>query len=102
MSRLKFTVASLLVAMACVCARAEVAVESADARVVVDEARGEYRVELTKPSWAFAGTIGGAMQSAKQSNGSDALGKFAQVTFEYAAPAKMTGSIRAYREKPIV
>jgi hypothetical protein len=42
------------------------------------------------------------MQATQRSEASDALGKYAQLSFEFTAATKMSGSIRAYQDRALI
>jgi hypothetical protein len=61
---------------------------------------GAYRVTLSDYGWTFAGALGQPARNLALANGTDAVGSWLEITFDYD-PARSSG-IRLYNGSPIV
>jgi hypothetical protein len=57
---------------------------------------GDYDVTFTTPAWRFGGELGTPASNIANSAGSDALGDYSEVSFDYTANTPRHASIRAY------
>ena len=63
---------------------------------------GTYTISAHSPAWTFAGNIGHNLTDITVRTGSDSIGSYQEVTFNYQASSARSGAIRAYDDKPIV
>ncbi|HEV2318139.1 MAG TPA: hypothetical protein VGV18_00200 [Verrucomicrobiae bacterium] len=71
--------------------------------VQADGSNGHYSVEEKNPGWTFEGALGQPLTDLKAISGSDALGAYRGISFQWAnGVVPMSGSIRLYRKLPIV
>jgi hypothetical protein len=88
-------VAALLLLSA---ARPATAQTAAAAEVHVDPS-GQYEVRFTSLAWTFAGDVGRPVKDIRSNDGSDGVGVFHEVDFDYSA---RSSGIRVYRDTPVV
>jgi hypothetical protein len=60
---------------------------------------GRYEVRFTSPAWTFVGDVGRPLKDVRSNDGSDGVGVFHEVDFDYAA---RSSGIRVYRDTPVV
>ena len=71
--------------------------------VRVGETTGNYEVVTRNPAWKFAGHFEVPIANVAASPGSDAIGGFQQITFEWQSEqSPMRGQIRLYDQIPLV
>ncbi len=71
--------------------------------VRVDETTGNYEVVTRNPAWKFAGHFEVPIENVAVSRGSDSIGGFQQITFEWQnEQSPMRGRIRLYDQDPLV
>ena len=63
---------------------------------------GAYTINVLTPAWTFAGNIGHTLTDITVHTGSDTIGTYQEVTFNYQATSPRSGAIRTYDSKPIV
>lgn len=64
---------------------------------------GSYTISTTQPaSWTFNGTIGHTVTSQSNTSGSDVIGAYQEVDFNYTDSVSRSGSIRVYQNTPVV
>jgi len=81
----------------------ETSVAGADGIVLaLDAAAGRYEVRSFRLHWVFAGSLGGAASNLQVHDGADRLGAFRELEFAWPQPSSLKGSIRAYREHPLL
>ena len=68
----------------------------------LDAATGHYTFWVTKPRWNFVGDLGGPAEGVAVSRGSDRLGTFQEVEFQWMPARLLSGSIRLYDARPAV
>jgi hypothetical protein len=66
------------------------------------DTEGPYSVALENPSWTFAGDLERPLQNVIVNEGSDAIGSYKEITFEYDDACQRTGGIRTYADRPVV
>ncbi|MDP9001295.1 MAG: hypothetical protein M3O46_14430 [Myxococcota bacterium] len=79
----------------------------ADAGVMVGttasiDATGKYTIVFQKPAWTFGGSLGVAPTQVMNATGSDGVGAYHEVTFNYSDTSAKTGAIRTYDTTPVV
>ncbi len=62
---------------------------------------GIYQVSFTSPAWVFMGTVSNLANRATDS-GTDAIGSYSEITFNYANAVGHAAGIRIYHNSPIV
>jgi len=72
------------------------------ATVTVDDSSGTYLVALTNPPWELSGNLQQPLQNLKKVGGSDGIGKYTELTFDWPSPVATSAVIRAYSEKPLL
>ena len=70
--------------------------------VELDAATGHYTFWVPKPRWNFAGDLGGPAEGSTLSRGSDRLGTFQEINFQWMPSRLLSGSIRLYDAQPAV
>src|SRR5947209_386403 len=70
--------------------------------VEIDPASGDYHLIRTNPAWSFKGSIGQPLVNTQKQTGSDKLGTFSAVTFDWQADGPKTGEIRTYADRSLV
>jgi len=71
--------------------------------VRVDETTGNYEVVTRNPAWKFAGHFEVPIANVAVSRGSNAIGGFQQIAFEWQSEqSPMRGQIRLYDQNPLV
>lgn len=69
----------------------------------VDADSGVYRIDSAKPAWSFAGSLNVRLQHVATSDGSDELGQYRQIAFDWqSGPGPMSGWVRVYRKEALV
>jgi hypothetical protein len=64
---------------------------------------GNYAVQSALPAWTFGGGIGRPVKKAAPGSGSDSLGQYQRVSFEWMdGLSPMGGEIRLYNDQPLV
>ena len=76
--------------------QAAVSAEGLNGLTVSVDSNGAYDIVLATPAWHFGGDIGSPLRNLAQADGSDALGPYSEVAFDYTADAPRHASIRAY------
>ncbi len=74
----------------------------ADISVVVDAKTGNYNVHSSKLNWTWSGSVGMPLKNLKQEKGTDAMGEFKAVSFEWESNNQYAGNIRWYATSPVV
>lgn len=60
------------------------------------DADGHYRVIFTNPAWTFSGALGVAATNVRHGAGTDAVGAYLAITFDFDDGTARTGDIRVY------
>jgi hypothetical protein len=63
---------------------------------------GNYAIAATNPAWTFAGNVGKPLHNLKTRSGHDRIGEFKETTFDYVDGGPRQGTIRMYRDRPVV
>jgi hypothetical protein len=66
-----------------------------------DDASGRYEITARHPTWKFAGELGQPAQNVVVENGSDRVGAYQEIRFNWRTNVSLTGSIRVYDERPV-
>src|SRR5712691_2816454 len=66
------------------------------------DAQGAYSIASQTPAWTFGGNIGHTLTNIVVHAGSDTIGSYKEITFNYQAGSSRSGGIRTYDKKPIV
>ena len=63
---------------------------------------GSYTVETLNPAWSFGGDVGFPLSNVASSQGSDRLGSYVQLSFDFRSDAPRHAYMRAYLERRAV
>src|SRR5438445_101778 len=63
---------------------------------------GTYLVSVEDPAWAFGGSIGQPLENVLLGPGTDRIGAYDEISFQYREGGRRLGAIRVYLQKPIV
>jgi hypothetical protein len=64
---------------------------------------GAYSIREKNPAWTFKGLMGQPLTDLKTTSGSDALGAYREICFQWTNGAvPMSGNVRLYRKLPVV
>lgn len=83
-------------------ARAETVQNDSGLECQVDAEHGDYQITDEKLNWTIAGSLSKPLDGLKESDGRDGIGAFREIRFKWAEDGKRAGSIRVYRDKPVV
>jgi hypothetical protein len=79
-----------------------VRVESAAGiRAQFDDVSGRYEITARQPGWNFAGELGRPAQNVVVQNGSDRIGAYQEIRFNWRTNVLLAGSIRVYDARPV-
>jgi hypothetical protein len=68
-----------------------------------NEKTGEYRIAAVNPAWNFTGSLDSAPSDTRKSEGSDRIGAFRELTFDWRnGETPLEGTIRLYQDDPLV
>src|SRR6185369_14150475 len=68
----------------------------------VEPNSGNYQITSQNPPWTFSGNLGSPIRNFKTAAGSDPIGPYNELTFEWQADQiPLKGSIRTYKQKPL-
>jgi hypothetical protein len=67
----------------------------------VDVPSGYFRIDYYPCAWRFSGRAGSPLGNLRSQSGSDSLGGFSEVSFDYSGGARR-GTIRVYDRQPVV
>src|SRR3954462_14998533 len=60
---------------------------------------GSYQIRTQQPAnWTFGGTVGHAVTGRRDTTGSDAIGQYREVSFDYTYGVSRSASIRVYQQ----
>ena len=76
-----------------------VSIGGADGLTVLLEPGGGYIISVPRLSWTFAGSLGAAAANVQVVNGSDRLGPYSEVAFDFVTDATRHASIRTYWDR---
>jgi len=83
-------------------AHAVVLTSAAGLSVRVDANTGAYQIKSKKPAWQLAGTLNQSLQNVAASRGTDAIGRYQQLAFDWQqGQMPMSGQIRIYEDAPV-
>lgn len=84
-------------------ANAQLAVNGFNGLTASISNNGAFAVSIPNPWWTWGGTVGTAVSNARIDTGTDNLGGYQELTFDYAVGvSSRSGSIRAYGTRPLV
>src|SRR5260370_463806 len=64
---------------------------------------GAWTVSVAHPAWKFSGSTGAPVYASRIDSGTDDLGAFQELAFDYTISSKSrSGSIRVYPGRPVV
>jgi hypothetical protein len=66
------------------------------------DASGNYTVQSSAPAWTFGGSLGVTPTGVASNSGSDNIGLYSELTFNYVSGVNRTAAIRLYRNTPTV
>jgi hypothetical protein len=81
---------------------AAVITSAAGLSVRLDASSGAYQLAAKKLVWQWAGSLNQPLKNVDASRGSDAIGRYQQLAFDWQqGQTPMSGQIRIYEEKPV-
>src|SRR5581483_8514234 len=63
---------------------------------------GAYDISFAQPAWRFGGNLEGAPANITTANGSDALGDYSEISFDYVVDVSRHAAIRSYAGRQAV
>jgi len=75
---------------------ATVITEPTGVSVSVDPSKGSYTITTTMPSWTFGGSVGHTLTNVAITSGSDNIGSYKEITFNWQGSVARSGGIRTY------
>jgi hypothetical protein len=63
---------------------------------------GAYDITFASPAWRFGGDLGIRPSNIANTTGSDTLGDYAEISFDYAVDTPRHAAIRAYENRQAV
>ena len=91
-----------IVSLICVLVIATNAQSHPDISVKVNSSTGEYTITSNLMGWNFTGSINHNLTNVETTNGSDAIGSFTELKFNWNSGNAYSGSIKWYKKKPVV
>jgi len=85
----------LLLSISPLCA-ASATISGADGLTVNVQSSGVYTINLTNPAWRFSGQTGFPLSNLYTAVGSDAMGPYQEITFDFQSDAPHHAAIRAW------
>ena len=79
-----------------------IAQNSSGISVDVNKKTGEYTIVSKQINWKFRGSVGHELSNIIKTQGSDALGNFKQIRFDWSSDIPYRGSIKWYEKIPVV
>jgi hypothetical protein len=67
----------------------------------LDEASGRYEIRTRRPDWKFAGDLGQSARNVVVANGTDRLGAYQEIRFNWQTNVLLAGGIRIYDVRPV-
>src|SRR5436309_3556317 len=68
----------------------------------VDDQTGNYSVVRASPAQTWSGTVGASIKHIMQGEGSDNLGGFKTIEFEFQSDVPLGAEIHVYKDRPLV
>ena len=68
----------------------------------IDDETGGYSVIRSTPAQTWSGTTGAPLHRVMQGEGTDSLGKFQSIEFDWKTDTELSGSIHLYSDRPLV
>ena len=84
------------------CAHAATVSEVASGITLAVSSDGAYIIRVQDPAWTFGGNIGQPLEGLRLSPGTDRIGAYDEITFQFQDGIPKHGAIRVYRQNPIV
>ncbi|HEY7087696.1 MAG TPA: hypothetical protein VH518_06370, partial [Tepidisphaeraceae bacterium] len=81
---------------------ATLSIDAGGASASVDDAGGAYRVSLSDLHFDFAGSVAKPLRDVRKASGTDKIGEFAELSFDWDEENPITGTIRTYAKRPLV
>ena len=79
------------------------AISGYDGVAVSLSSNGSYRIALPDSGWQLAGNAGAAIYNSRIANGTDNLGVWQELAFDYQiTSSSRSASIRVYADRPVV
>jgi hypothetical protein len=69
---------------------------------VVVGSNGVYSVSFASPTWTFAGYLAQGLTGRTTNSGTDNIGAYSEITFNYTNAVQHAGGIRLYHNSPVV
>ena len=73
-----------------------------DINVQVDSKTGNYTLSSSRLNWTWGGSVGQPLNYLKQAKGTDAIGEYTSLSFQWKTNNDYTGTIRWYAKSPVV
>ncbi len=77
-------------------------VQGAQGMVVSVDSSGTYDIVLANPAWHFGGSLGHPMLNISTTAGTDSVGPFSEISFDFTAAITRHAAIRAYTNEAAV
>src|SRR6476469_3781618 len=97
-----FCTSTFLVCLLATPLQAAISAVTANGSSVSVNSNGSYDIVFAAPAWRFGGNIGSPLSNLSQATGSDNLGSYSEVSFDYLTAAPRHASIRAYANRQAV
>ncbi|MEO6888104.1 MAG: carbohydrate-binding protein [Ktedonobacteraceae bacterium] len=76
--------------------------EPATGITVTVNTSGAYTISVQNPAWTFGGTIGHTLSNVAANSGTDSLGSYKEITFQYQGNVARSNGIRTYSSRSVV
>jgi hypothetical protein len=63
---------------------------------------GVYYISVQDPAWMFGGNIGHPLENVRVAAGTDGIGEYDEISFQFQESVQKEGAIRLYKQKRIV
>ena len=87
---------------ACLCVSAASSIQNPNGVAVSVGANGSFDITARVPAWRFGGEIGAVVANVTTGAGSDALGGYQEISFDFNVGGARHASIRSYSGRPAV
>ena len=63
---------------------------------------GSYTISVQSPAWTFGGNVGHTLSNVMVNSGTDSLGSYKEITFQYQGSVARSSGIRTYSSRSVV
>ena len=63
---------------------------------------GSYTISVQSPAWTFGGNVGHTLSNVTVNSGTDSLGSYKEITFQYQGSVARSSGIRTYSSRSVV